>query len=226
MKRAKAKDNKLPVECMAAHADVFGLSSAKKNYRIRSIPFAVCALLMVFLFGLIFQASGMNMWRLIVSWDNETMEMKENKNGWKMRQEYESDIDPVFDDAFFLKLGEMEMHPLLPSWMPEGFVLERLESKIETDYYRWALGTYTHGDRQFLISVVKNVSENSAGVWSIEKDERMPDIFEQGGIKFYVMDNLSRSHAFWFDLPYTISVAGHVTRDELKQMINSMFVRK
>ncbi len=137
------------------------MPGAKEHFRICPNPFAVCALLIVFLFGLIFQVSGMNIW-----------------------------------------------------------------CKIETDYYRWALGTYTHGDRQFLISIVKDVSENSGGVWSIEKDERKPDIFEQGGIKFYVMDNLGRSHAFWFDLPYTISIAGHVTRDELKQMINSMFVRK
>jgi hypothetical protein len=216
-------EGKPPIEYMAAQTIVSGL---KKRFCIRLIPFTVSVLLMVLVSGLVIHASGLNMWHLFVTWDNETMEMREAKNGWKMKQEYESDIEPAFDDAFLQKLKEFEMYPLLPSWMPEGFELTRVEGKIETEYYRWALGAYTCGDKQFYIAVTKDISENSGGVWSIEKDERKPDIYEQEGIKFYIMDNLSRSHAIWFDLPYIISIAGHVTRDELKQMINSMFERK
>lgn len=226
MKRAKTENHKLPVECKAAESYASGLSGKKKRFRIRPISFAACSLLPVLVLGFVFQASGLNMWRLFVSWENEIMEMREEKNGWKMRQEYESEIEPAFDDAFFQKMEEMDMNPLLPSWMPEGFILEDVESKIETEYSRYALGAYTCGERQFHISVVKNISENSGGVWSLEKDENKPDIYEQGGIKFYIMDNLSRSRAFWFDPPYTINISGNVTRDELKQMINSMFKRK
>jgi hypothetical protein len=225
MKRLLEWKDKFHIESIAAQADVSGLPCVKKQLCFHTITFTVCALLLFLVSGFVFQASGLNMWHLFVTWDNETMEMRLDKNGWKMRQEFENDMEQAFDDAFFQKLKEFEMYPLLPSWMPEGFILSRVESKIETEYYRWALGTYTCGDKQFYISVIKNISENSGGVWSLEKDEREPDIYEQGGIKFYIMDNLSRSHAFWFDLPYTISIAGHVTRDELKQMINSMFER-
>jgi hypothetical protein len=128
-------------------------------------------------------------------------------------------------DAFFQKLEELEITPLLPSWMPEGFVLDRVDSKVENDHNRWAMGIYSCGDRDLLIFVSRNTSKNPGSILSLEKDEREPDIFEQGGIKFYVMDNLSRVHAFWYDPPYQVDITGHVTREELKQMIDSMFER-
>lgn len=137
---------------------------------------------------------------------------------------YENDLKPAFDDAFFQKLEELEITHLMPSWMPDGFALERVESKIERSHDRWAVGMYTCGDRQLRISVDKKLSFD--GNLRIEKDERKPEIYERGGIKFFIMDNLQRAVVYWFDLPYRISITGHVTRDELKQMINSMFERK
>jgi hypothetical protein len=139
---------------------------------------------------------------------------------------HEGDFEPAFDDAFFRKLEEMEITPLLPSWMPDGFALKRVDSKIETEYYRWAMGSYTCGDRELMINIIKDTSISPGGSLNIEKDERKPDIIEREGMKFYIVDNLGFTSVFWVDLPYTINIGGPVTRDELKQMINSMFDRK
>ncbi len=166
------------------------------------------------------------MWRLFVSWDDETMKMRIDAQGMITGRGYKNDLEPASDDAFFQKLEEMDMIPLLPSRLPDNFVLERVESKIETEYNRWATGIYTRDDRQFLISVVKNVSENSGAIWSLQKDERKPEIYERGGINFYIMDNLGRSVAHWFDPPYVLNIGGHLSRDELKHMIDSMFESK
>jgi hypothetical protein len=226
MKRAQAENNKPQAEYITADAGACELSGVKKCLHIRPIPFAACTLLLVLIIGFVFQASGLNMWRLFVSWDNETMEMIVSANGWKMKQDYVNDTKPAFDDAFFHTLEEMDMHPLLPSWMPDGFALERIDSRIVSEDNLWAMGAYTCGDRYLSIYVFKNTSENSGGVFRLEKDERKPDIFDLGGIKFYVMDNLGTTQAFWFDLPYIINITGYVNRDELKHMINSMFERK
>jgi hypothetical protein len=110
--------------------------------------------------------------------------------------------------------------------MPEGFVLERVESKIENEDLRWAAATYLCGDRNLQIFVFMNTYKNTAGILSLEKDEREPDIFDLGGVRFYVMDNLNNASAFWYDPPYNVQITGRVTRDEIKQMIDSIFIRK
>jgi hypothetical protein len=226
MKRVQTVKDKLPNKCMMKEASASGLTVRGKCFRLHSVLFATCTLLFILVLGFTFHAMGYNVWRLFVSWDDETMKMRLDAQGNITGQGYKNDMELTIADAFFQKLEELEIAPLLPSWMPEGFALERVESKIETEYYRWAVGIYSCGDRDLLISVVKNISKNPGTISSLEKDEREPDIFEQGGIKFYIMDNLSRSRAFWYDPPYMIDISGHVTREELSQMIDSIFERK
>jgi len=219
-------ENNTPSQCMAAEAAVAVSAGEKKRFRLRPVIIAAFILLLVLLFGVVLHAVGINVWRLIVTWDDETMEMRMDTQGRIIRRGYVNDFDTACDDAFFQKLEELEITPLLPSRLPDGFVLELVESKIETEYCRWALGTYTLGERLFHISVEKNVVRGSGGITFIEKDEREPDIYERGGVNFYVIDNLKRSGAFWFDPPYFLNISGHLSRDEIKQMIDSMFERK
>ncbi len=226
MKRVQAGKDEPPIECMAAETNASGLSGVKKRFRLRPAAIAACALLLVLLFGVAFHAVGMNMWRLFVSWDDDTMKMRIDAQGKITGRGYKNDLEPALDDAFFQKLEEMDMIPLLPSRLPDGLMLERVESKIETEYMRWATGIYTRDDGQFLISVVKRITERSGGNWSLQKDDRKLDMYERGGINFYIMDNLSMSRVFWIEPPYIIDIAGHVSREELRQMVDSMFERK
>jgi hypothetical protein len=199
-------------------------AGAKRRFFLRPAALTACILFCVLLFGVSFDAVGFNVWDLLFSWNNDTMKMNLNVNA-KFGNDAVDYLDKSRSDTFFQKLEELKITPLLPTWMPDGFELEDMESKIETEYLRRALGVYASGGREFKISVIKNTNTNSGGVWSLEKDEREPDIFEEGGIKFYIMDNLERSRAFWLDPPYTISISGNLTREELRRMIDSMFER-
>ncbi len=224
MKRVQAEKENLPIEFMAEEAGASGQTIRDKRFRFYPTFFAAFTLLFLFLFGFVFHAMGYGIWRLSVSWDDETMEVRISTQGNITWQAYECNLKPAIDDAFFQKLKELEITPMMPSWMPDGFALERVDSKIERSHDRWAVGIYTCGDRQLLIAVIKDISFG-CNMW-IEKDEREPEIYERGGIRFYIMDNLKRAVVQWFDPPYKISMTGHVSRDELKQMIDSMFVRK
>lgn len=201
-----------------------GFAKAKKRFFLRPASLVACVLFCVLLFNFSNDAEGFNVWHLLFSWNDETMKMELDMQA-KLIGNNVDYLNHTQTDVFFQKLEELEIAPLLPTWMPEGFAMERVESKIETEYYRWAVGAYSYGDRDLLISVVKNTSKNPGGIMSLEKDERKPDIFERGGIKFYIMDNLSRTRAYWYDPPYMIDISGHVTREELRQMIDSMFER-
>lgn len=223
MRMAVVKDRP-PIECIAVEASASGFIVRGKRFRFHPAFFAVFTLLFVFLLSFVYSAMGYNAWRFFVSWDDETMKIVFSKQGnitWRENKYY---LKPAIDDAFFQKLEELELTTLMPSWMPDGFTLERADSKIERTHDRWAIGMYTCGDRQLQIGVFKDISFG-CNMW-IEKDEREPEIYERGGITFYIMDNLKRAVVQWFDPPYKINICGHVSREELKQMIDSMFVRK
>ncbi len=223
MNRVKAENNRPPMECRVEEACASGLTIRKMRLRFHPVFFAAFTLLFIFLFGFVFHAMGYNVWRFFVSWDDETMKIVFSKQGNITWHDNEYNLKPSIDDTFFQKLEELEITTLMPSWMPDGFALERVDSKIERSHDRWAVGMYTYGDRQLQIAVIKDISFG-CNMW-IEKDEREPEIYERGGMSFYVMDNLKRAVVQWFDPPYKISMTGHVSRDELKQMIDSMFVR-
>ncbi len=200
-----------------------GFAGKKKHFRLRPAAFVASVLVIVLLFGVTINAVGFNVWRLIFQWNDETMEMEIAMRG--RTRGYEDYLTKAYTDDFFRKLEEMDMTPQLPPKPPDGYVLEQVDGKIETDYMRWVIGSYKFGERQFAISVEKNTLDNSNGIRYVEKDERKPDIYERGGIKYYIIDNLSRSLAFWIDPPYIINISGHVTREELRQMIDSIYER-
>jgi hypothetical protein len=198
-------------------------AGAKRRFFLRPAALVACVLFCVVLFNVSNDAVGFNVWKLLFSWNDETMKMR-----FEVQAKLTNNVDYLNHtqtDAFFQKLKELDITPLLPTWMPEGFVLDRVDSKVENDHNRWAEGSYSNGDRDLSIFIVVNVSKNPGGTMSFEKDEREPDIFEQGGTKFYIMDNLGRSRAFWYDPPYQVEITGHVTREELRQMIDSIFER-
>ncbi len=199
-------------------------AKAKKRLFLRPASLVACVLFCVLLLNVSNDAVGFNVWRLLFSWNDETMKMELD-----MQANLKNNVDYLYQtqtDAFFQKLEELEITPLLPTWIPDGFILKRVEGNIENEYHRWALGTYSCGDGDLVISVIMRISNNPGGVSSLEKDKREPDIFEQGGMKFYIMDNLSRSRVFWSDPPYIIDISGYMTRDELKKMIDSIFERR
>jgi hypothetical protein len=226
MKRIPAWRDKLPSDCMALETGTSGLAVKKRRFRFHPVLFISLTLFFVILLGLVFQAMGFNMWSLLVSWDDETMKVSFYVPESIKSNGIESGLEPAVYDAFFQKLDEFKMTPLLPYRFPEGFTLKRVESKIESDYLRWVVGSYLYGDRNLQVLIYMNTLKNTAGFLNIEKDEREPDIFDLGGIRFYVMDNLNNASAFWYDPPYNVQITGRVTRDEIKQMIDSIFIRK
>jgi hypothetical protein len=200
-------------------------AGAKRRFFIRPAALVACVLFCVLMFRVSNDAVGFNVWDLLFSWNDEFMKMELDMQAKLTGNNNVDYLNHIQTDAFFKKLEELEITPALPTWMPDGFTLEHVDSMVESESYRWAMGSYSCDDSDLMILVAKNTSKDPGGAISLEKDEREPEIFEQGGIKFYIMDNLSRSRVFWYDPPYMINISGHVTREELRQMIDSIFER-
>jgi hypothetical protein len=167
MKQAQAKKYEAQIEYMATDADASGLTIREKRFRLHPVFFVSFTLLFIFLLGFVFHAMGYSVLRLFVSWDDETMKIRFDSQGNISWHEYENDLEPAIDDAFFQKLEELEMMPLMPSWLPEGYILESIDSKVVNEHNRWAAGNYACGDRNLLIFVFKNTSKRPGGILSL-----------------------------------------------------------
>ncbi len=226
MKREQTMKEKLPMECMAAEANASGLSGIKKRFRLRPISIASCAFLLILLSVVAIDAMGFNIWHFLYRWDDEELDVQGTFQGKINGEGRENYLRPCKNDAFFQKLAELELYPLMPYRWPEGFSLKKVEGKVEDEFFRWALGSYENGQRLLNVSVDKYSVSSGAFSGAINKDEREPEIYDRGGLRIYIVHNLSRIVAYWLDPPYMVNIGGDISREELGQTLHSMFERK
>ena len=57
----------------------------------------------------------------------------------------------------------------------------------------------------------------------IEKDENMVETYTVGNIEHYLMEDLGRQKAIWYNNGWECRISGDITRDELTAMIDSIY---
>ena len=208
-----------------AKARARGPEGGRRRFFRRPVLLPVFVLLTVLLVGVSVNAVGFNVWRLIFHWSGDILDMQVSLTGHIRGSAYEGGMGKSHDDALYQKLSQLDMDPLLPSWLPEGFLLEQAEGEIDNKSLRWVRGLYRSSGRLYQVAVERNTANDSSFSFGFEKDDRKPDIYDRGGIRFYLVDNLEKAYAYWVDPPYMISVGGDVSREELMSIIDSIFER-
>lgn len=85
--------------------------------------------------------------------------------------------------------------------------------------YRFVSVYETDDDKRLSIQLTKFVSGNAKMTSEIEPEG---EIYEYNGITYYLFRNLERNKCHWTQNGYICTISGHITFDELKQMIRSM----
>jgi hypothetical protein len=202
------------------------LSGVWIYFRIRHAAFFVCVLCCLLLFCISASAAENNAWRFHYTWDDDTLYENGFIDGKIDSPSQESYLKPSYDDAFTQKLEEMELYPLLPYRLPDGYALTRVESHVPTEYLKWVFGAYDNNGKSLTISVHYIGAPRGAPTGLISKDERDPIIYERGGLTFYIVYNLKWLHAYWLDPPFKLFMGGEVSLEEIKMLIDSMFDRE
>ena len=202
-----------------------GAAGSKHHFGLRPAAVISFVLLIVLLLGTTIDAFGFNIWQLLHRINGEQMNMEIALHGKIKGSQYVPGFGGSEEDDFHKKLAELRMEPRLPANLPKGFMLERAESGAGGADLKWVLGTYTNRGQLLQISVYQSAMANGSFDYSFEKDERELDVYDRGGIRFYIMDNLTETCAYWVDPPYSLSLGGDVTREELLQTIDSIFER-
>ena len=156
------------------------------------------------------------LWDVIATWAKETFSFvsSENENthepGVKSAEVFSS-----LQDA----LAKSNRDPsIIPTWMPDGFVLEKIEKNI-SPIQEIYLAIYRNGDNVLRVRVQSFVESSPE---KIEINEKLIEIYESGDLAFYIFSNNNHLHAIWAADSYECYIAGDLSIDELKQMIDSI----
>lgn len=192
----------------------------KKGLRL---AIALCVVLSLASVGF---ASGILLWKVDVSWDNETLLLKMDSIQVSEDSGNEFSNSPSGLSGELSQILQKEgISVHLPRWIPERYVYDGVEvtgpedSKLIAALFLSPEGTLTIGIDQL---VIKSGSELSVSMY-VEKDENQVEILQMDGITYYLYSDRDYLGAVWLEGEYVIDFSGYrLTPQERLRMLKSI----
>lgn len=155
-------------------------------------------------------------WEVFARWAKETFSF--------VSSEDVEVSDPAADDELeYTSLQDMlernnRPYDMVPTWIPDGYVLERLEKDITPvqEIYR---AFYLDGEKELTIRVRSYLQGDPD---KIEVNGELIETDEISGVQYYIFFNEDQIRAVWSIDSYQCNIAGDLSIEEIKQMINSI----
>lgn len=116
-----------------------------------------------------------------------------------------------------LELGHCDPS-IIPTWVPEGFVLEKFE-RDTTPVQDIFLAIYKNGDRVLKIRVQKFVSTD---MYHLEVGEDFLEVYTVSETDYYILENNGQTQVDWLVDSYECIISGDISVEEAKKMIDSI----
>ena len=107
---------------------------------------------------------------------------------------------------------------LVPTWFPEGYKYKEVEV-FDTPFEKSFYAIYTKDSFRIQVSIRQlsgSVPEE------IEKSEGFIEAYEANGVSYYLFQNNKRLQAVWHVGEFEGVIAGNITVDEIKAMVDSI----
>ena len=167
------------------------------------------------------QANGFDIFRAIAEWTSEQFHLEwsifESPNPSQAdTTEYDS-LQEVMDD-YGIDL------PLVPSVFPTGTELDSISVREEDDFFLIA-AEYRISAGSLYITMRKNsITGQKPNPFSeIEKNETNVDVYSVDGIEHHILTDVTMAKTVWQNEEWECQITGDVTREELIQMIDSIY---
>lgn len=155
-------------------------------------------------------------WEVFARWAKETFSF--------VSSEDVEVSDPAADDELeYTSLQDMlernnRPYDMVPTWIPDGYVLERLEKDITPvqEIYR---AYFVDGEKELMIRVQTYMPSD---VYNVEIEEGGAEVYEAAGIEYYIISNVDQIRFVWIANSYECNVSGDLSIDEVKKMIDSI----
>lgn len=192
--------------------------SARKPLRwVRRLTAAAAAVLVFVMLGTVTaNAFGVNIWRAVAVWAQETLH-------FQMGDEVDTEDPEPTSNLEYKSLEEMiykieKVSGLVPTWIPDGFVLSELitdETPIQKNY----IAVYENGDKYLKITIR---SHQGAYPEQIEQGEGDSKVEVIDGVEYFYFTNYDQNRVAWINCSYECYISGDVTVEQLEEMVNSI----
>ncbi len=174
---------------------------------------AAAAVFAVVIFGSVTaNAFGIDVWKAVIQWTQDTFHF----GNWGSSPDGGSDL-PYASLQEALEKGNTPAW-LVPTWMPDGYALVDIavEQSPVKKVYR---AEYTNEERSIRITVQDYLNKDPIYV---EQSEGLVEEYVVSGITYYLFLDTDVAKAVWINGSYECRIAGNLTIEELKIMIDSI----
>ena len=193
----------------------------------------IAAIIVLLSLMLAAQAAGINLFKLIGTWTEETFHLTNSTEVMENREPAASVNSSANADSSDAKTQYASLSDALedngvsantiPSWWPAGFSLSQLSvSQMQNTTIIYSL--YENEDESFTFSVrMLAAQENDPAIY--EKDGNAVIQYKKGGVIHYIISNINTVQAIWTDDLAIYTMSGQLTKTEIEKMIDSIYER-
>ena len=205
-------DNSLISEERPAKRKTMGFSRWQ-----RWVATIAAVLILVFSSSLTAQAFGFNLFDILARWTKETFHLS-------AINEPEGTNAPNADNE--LTHGKLQealnkyniQLSLVPTWFPDTFDEHDVNIQ-ETPKRRIFTAIYEASNRTIQIRMSDHVDRHPVHV---EQSETLVEVYSAKGIDYYILENNDQLQIIWVNETFECVIAGSLTLDEAKEMIDSI----
>jgi hypothetical protein len=156
-------------------------------------------------------ALNLPIWQSITQWTRETFMATTHEEPFQINEQ----LIPLH-----YALEEHDITDLVaPTWLPDGFVLEDLIVEEEAAFLIF-VALFTN-DEDTLFIRLKSLNDDTQSVFG--RNEGVDEIYRRNNITHYIMTNNGRVSVVWASGNYEGLIFGDITRDQAKEMIDSIY---
>lgn len=190
----------------------------------------IAAIIVLLSLMLAAQVAGINLFKLIGTWTEETFHLTNSTEVMENREpassingstnadtkiQYDSLSDALEDNGVSANT--------IPSWWPDGSQLKKLEVS-EFKNMPIIAAQYQSDNRDFTVSV-RTIPQGQNDTAVYEKDDSHVIQYKKGGITHYIISNNKTLQVVWVNNSTVYSISGQLTAEEVERMITSIYER-
>lgn len=210
------KQNYLPEEVSMETAPDANQPKGRPMRWLRGLTAAAAVLAFVFLGSVTANAFGINIWKAVAVWAQETFHLQgdvmvdtevqgtERDIGYASLEEAIYDVERVYNVA--------------PTWIPDGYELFELivdENPLQKIY----VAVYSNGEARLKIAVQ---SYQNGYPEQIEHSDGTEETIEVSGIIYHIFEDNDQLRAVWIKDSYECYITGELTVEQIETMIHSI----
>lgn len=199
-------------------------ASKRKPHTLRNMLAIAAVIAVVMTAGFVIPVHGTNLIGIIAHWTSELFSFGSSeieKTGEDESPLYTCSADSMVLHDLLIENG-IEI-PLAPTYIPEGFVIQKLVSEVEDAEHQKYYAEYTN-ETGNTISISVRTSDPVDTV--VEKDENEVTIYSVGQIDHYIFFNMDCVSVSWRNGNYNCSIdilSASIAEDQIYVMIDSIY---